>query len=258
MSVEGAAGHRPWSIGARGAKADIDVISQDIDQGVESAVWQARWFAIGIIVAAVLLGPFAPVVWALVIINFFRCHDERDARVLFLKQTAVTLVVIPTCVFAFFLVGETMTDPGGVKGVVLIFAWTLPAAVVAAATWTWPRSGAYVVLVLMLGVLLMDLCYAIDAGRWRAFEDNHGPVVAVANFVIVAIAGFLGWRRPGIGGSMMLTASIVAIMLAGFVDELIPTAFAATVVGLVPGALLMAAAVLGRQQSFPTIASGGA
>lgn len=213
---------------------------------VESDLWRARWSAIGIIVAAVLLGPFAPVAWAMVIINFFRSHDELDARVLFLKQTAATLVVIPAGVFAFFLVGETMTDPGGIRGLFLIVAWVLPAAALATMNVTWPRLATWTAGILTLVVVAMDLLYSFDAARWRAFEDNHGPVVAVTSFVVVVVTMSYAWRRPGVGGVFMLSLSAVSLVAAAFVEELVPAAIASSVVGLIPGALLILSALLAR------------
>lgn len=246
MSVKGRAGRGSLSIGLPRERAAINDIRPVDEPDAESELWRARWSAIGVVVAAVLLGPFAPVVWALVIVDFFGRYDDGRARSLLLRQIAGTLVVIPASVFVFFLVGETMTDPGGLDGVVLIVLWSLPIAALAGVIHTWPRFAAYLVGFLSTGLVAMDIWYASNARVWRSFEDAHGPVAAAISFSVVTVMALVAWRRPALVGGLMLTVSVVAMGLAMFVDELKPAAVATVVVGLVPGMLFVVSAALSR------------
>lgn len=209
--------------------------------------WRDRWWSIGLAVASVFLGPLAPAAWAIIILKFFGRHADPNVRALLLKQLGVVVVSIPSGVFAFFIVGETLTDPGGIKGVALIVACALPVVALAAISWTWPDRAVPLIGSLMAGVVVMDTWYAVDPNGWRSFEDRNGPVSAVVGFVIVAGAVVLAWKRPAIGGVLMSGVAVVALALAALVHDLVPTALASAVVGLVPGVLFIGSASLERK-----------
>lgn len=244
MSVEGAAGHGSWSVGRPSVPGSELGLAGDAEEEARSALTKARWAAIGFAVGAVFAGPFAPVAWAVIIVNFFRRVTDRGARILLLKQLGVALAAIPSAIFVFFIVGETMTDPGGLRGMALVLLWSMPVTVVATVCWTWPRRATLMIGLLVVGVMLMDSWFAIDVERWKSYEDSRGPVSAVATFVVVAVTVFLAWRRPASGGAFMLAVPMLTLVLATFVHELRPHAISAAVVGLVPGALFVASALL--------------
>lgn len=246
MSVEGTAGHGTWSVDPRSVVSARSARPEFVDDAVRSRLRRERWAAIGMALGAVFVGPFAPVAWVVIIINFFRRVEDRGERVLLLKQLGVAIAGVPSAIFVFFIVGETMTDPGGLRGLALLMLWSLPVMAVTSVSWNRPRMASLGVGLMVMGVVAMDVWFAVDVERWRSFEDRRGPVSAVATFVVVAVTIVLAWRRPAVGGSFMLVVPTAAGVLALFVHELTPHALASAVVGSIPGALFVASAFVGR------------
>lgn len=250
MSVQEVTGTGSLSSGVDLLPVRSDDGLDETDESVGSNLRRARWAAIGFVAGSVLLGPFAPLVWAVVIVDFFRRYTDWGARVLLLKQMGATLVAVPTGVVSFFVVGETMTDPGGLRGAVAVTVGTACVAAVATLCWVWPKQSLHVLSAGAFCVVTADIWYALDAARWRSFEDDHGPVFAVVNFLIVVVTAIVAWKRPGVGGAVMASVSATALFLAVFVDELVPAALSAAFVGLLPGALMIVADALDRRGRF--------
>lgn len=203
------------------------------------------WIAVG--VGAVVLGPLTPIAaiaWAIV---YLVRHPDAATRASFLKRAGFIVVVGPAAFFALFVAGEALSEPGGWTGLALVAGWALPAAILAVVGWRWPDRALIVFAALTAAVLALELWYASNPDGWRAFEDEHGPISTIVTFVVVATMAFLAWRRPKVGGALMLAVPLASMALATFVHELGPAAIAAGAAGVVPGVLFLLSAYYSRR-----------
>lgn len=122
------------------------------------------------------------------------------------------------CVFSafawFFIAGEAMSDPGGWTGAGLVALWTVPLVGLAALSWFRPARAVTLLAVLVGVVALAAVWSAIAPGSWHSFENAHGPVRAIASFVLLLPLALLAWRRPRLGGALLLAVGAVPIVTA--------------------------------------------
>lgn len=132
----------------------------------------------------------------------------------FLRVIALSLAILFALFGGLFIVGETAEDPGGAVAAVLVTAWLLPMAVLTAVAWWLPRVAGPVLGVLVAAVVGVGAWYAAAPDAWRAFEDDHGPVRALAVFALSLPLAVLAWRRPVLGGALLLVLGVVPGALA--------------------------------------------
>ena len=122
------------------------------------------------------------------------------------------------CVFGFlawfFIAGEAMSDPGGLRGVGLVALWSLPLAALAVFAWQRPAQATTLLQILTAVVVVVGVWYASDSEAWRSFEDDHGPVRAIGVFVLMLPMALVGWRRPRVAGLMLLIVGLVPAVAA--------------------------------------------
>jgi hypothetical protein len=122
------------------------------------------------------------------------------------------------CLFSvlawFFIAGEAMSDPGGLKGAVLVVSWSAPLAALGALAWYRPARGTTVLGDLTLALVVASVWFAADPQGWRSFENGHGPVRAIGLFVLMLPLALLGWRRPHVAGWMLLLVGLLPMILA--------------------------------------------
>jgi hypothetical protein len=120
--------------------------------------------------------------------------------------------------FAFlFVVGETMTDPGGLVGVGYVLAWLVPLAGMVALAMRRPELFARGMWVLVLVPVAVALWGAVDRGSWVDVQDAVGPVSTLLVMVIGTPLAFLG-RHPDQtrdAGLAMLAITVVPALLLG-------------------------------------------
>jgi hypothetical protein len=104
-----------------------------------------------------------------------------------------------------FIIGETLTDPGGATGALLSALWVLPTAVLAVYALIRPKPAATVVTAVAVAVAAFVV---LDQLLDIVPTDDVGPIGAIAVFAAGVVLGFLGLHRPvQAGGLLMLVAA---------------------------------------------------
>jgi hypothetical protein len=135
---------------------------------------------------------------------------SNGARVL--RYIAFGLVVVFAVLGGGFIVGETLTEPGGVSGGLLTAAWVVPMVVLAAYALRRPEPAARVLAVVAVVVASFVV---LDAVLDIVPRDEIGPVGSIAVFATAVALGFLGLRRQVRAGWLLLLVG--AANLAGAV-----------------------------------------
>jgi hypothetical protein len=113
---------------------------------------------------------------------------------------------------SLFVVGETMTDPGGLQGVLLVAAWMVPMAAACIVCLVWPRFGSWVAGVMLALIAGLWAWYAIAPEAWDTFMDDRGPVIGIATFALGLPLAFLSLHEPRRAGWMLLLAGVIPIV----------------------------------------------
>ena len=145
---------------------------------------------------------------------------------------------------AAFVIGETVSDPGGWAAVGLIAAWAVPLAACMLVAWRWPEAGTWLLGVLTAALLVGAVWFAVDPAAWRQVENSVGPVRALATLVVTGGLAVLGLRRTGVAGILLVGAAAVPVLLdsgRGGASSLTLVA----VPGIVAGVLYLLAAAAG-------------
>jgi hypothetical protein len=144
-----------------------------------------------------------------------RPTSSLRARVL--RRSAFGLMAVFAVLFGAFVVGETMSDPGGWVGAGLVALWLVPLGVAAVVAWRWPAIATLVLAGVVAAALAMSVWYALEPDEWNAFEDRTGPVRTIAVFAASACVAVLGLKRPAAAGWMLvvLGAAPIAISTLG-------------------------------------------
>jgi hypothetical protein len=191
---------------------------------------------------SLLLVPVLIVVALAVILG--RRSPETRARVL--RRSGLALMALFTVFITLFIAGEALVDPGGWEGVGMIASWVLPIAGLAALAWYRPGAATIVLAVLTGVIVLVSVWYALDSGGWRSFEDDIGPVRAVATFVVQAPLALLGWKRPRAAGTLLVIVGVVPVLISGLGTQgwgvAAGSLFALSSPGVVSGILYLLAA----------------
>lgn len=114
---------------------------------------------------------------------------------------------------ALFIIGETFTDPGGLQAAAMVSMWVVPAAFLSWLAVARPGEAA-VTLTSVCALTTAFNVWAIAAGtRWWDFENEHGPITAIATFASTIPLGFLALRRPWIAGWLLIGTALVPEVL---------------------------------------------
>jgi hypothetical protein len=158
---------------------------------------------------------FVPlVVIAIIVAVVLQRRHGRVEAVRFWRAIGLSLAVLFAVFAGLFIIGETAEDPGGATAVGLIATWLVPLGILAATAWWWPRVAGVVLSVLVAAVVAVGVWYAADPDWWRRFEDTRGPVRAVGVFALSLPLALLAWRRPMLGGGLLVTLGVLPGLLA--------------------------------------------
>lgn len=183
-------------------------------------------------------------------------RQEPAATARFLRWTGFGLVVGVAGFFALFVVGETLSDPGGWRAVALLASWLVPVAVTCAIVRWRPDRAVWLLAALTVLVLAWDVWLAIDPAFWRRIEDENGPVHAIAVLALAAAVALLGLERTRFAGVLLVLIAVgTGLAAGGGVGGATLLAFV-TAVPLISGALyLVSAAMSSRAAGASTLQS---
>ena len=113
---------------------------------------------------------------------------------------------------SLFVAGETSVDPGGWEAVALVALWVVPMVFLCALA-VRRTDTAHRVLVAAVTVLAaLWVWFALAPGWWRSLMDERGPVLAIASFAVGVAVAFLGLRRPGTAGGLLVVMATVPVV----------------------------------------------
>jgi hypothetical protein len=128
----------------------------------------------------------------------------------FLKWAGFAVMALSTLIAGAFIVGETLSDPGGWKAVGLVAAWAFPLAVLAALAWYRQDWAVPVFAVLTAAVIGMSIWFAVS-------PRGRGPTDAILTFALAAAIAVLGLKRTGVAGLLLLIVGIVPVAVSSLV-----------------------------------------
>ena len=129
-----------------------------------------------------------------------------------LRWSAFGLLAAIGLLGSLFVIGETMTDPGGVQGALLVAAWLVPMTGACVVCLLWPRMGTWVSVVALALIGGLWAWYAIAPEAWDTFMDERGPVIAIATFALGLPLAFLGLHEPRRAGWMLVMAGVIPLL----------------------------------------------
>ena len=193
------------------------------------------------------MDPGAAVILAaitVVVVVYLARHHNRVARARFLRRVGFGISVTCLGFFAVFLAGETMADPGGWLGVALVLSWAAPLTAGVLLAWYRPAVAGPVFAALTGAIVVLNVWFAADPAGWRSLENRHGPVRAVAIFVLAAGLAVHGVQRTQTAGVLLLVLGFTAIAASSVRAGGFSSLVAAASVPTITGGLYLASSVL--------------
>ena len=170
---------------------------------------------------------------------FFVRVRDRGRRAGFLKHAGMVLMALFGGFFLLFVVGETVSDPGGWKAVGLITAWLVPLAIVATVAWFRPSIALPILAVLTVAAVGLIGWRALDSGV-RELEDRIGPFTTIAFIVIAVAATALAHTDVRAAGVILVAIGSAPFLFWGFSHE----TDALSVVTMIAGSPIVVAGIL--------------
>lgn len=181
-------------------------------------------------------------------VAYFARHREPTVRARFLRRAGFGLMALFGGFFGLFLVGETLSDPGGWKGVGLVALWAVPLALMCLLAWFRPDTAGWVFAPLVAVVVGLSISFAVDPSGWRSFENQHGPVRAVIVFALAAALALWGLRRTLQAGVLLLVVGMVPMVISSTGHDGMASLAVAGSPPLMAGLLYVASVYVDRRQ----------
>lgn len=178
-------------------------------------------------------------------------HQERAKRARSLRRVGFALTAVVAGLFGLFLIGETLSDPGGLKGIGLVALWAVPLGLLCLLAWFRPAVAAWALVPLVAAMTSLSIWFAADSGAWRAFENRHGPIRAVLLFALALALALWGLRRTAAAGVMLLVIGIVPITLSSIGHDGMVSLGAVSSAPLITGLCYLASAAEARRSTPP-------
>lgn len=138
-----------------------------------------------------------------------------------ISTTAPTLAWVAFAITLSFMalatlmiVGYTLTDPGGWRGLGLTAAWVVPTAALTVLGFYRPSAGLWALAVATTVPVGFGVWALLDYEAARGWEDRNGPVSLVLLLVVALPLVVTGLSRPGPAGALLTTATALPWLLA--------------------------------------------
>jgi hypothetical protein len=155
-----------------------------------------------------------PVVLAVLLVVAFRRHHDAPGRARAVRRIAFGFMALYVVLAGLFIAGETFSDPGGWAAVGWVASWLVPMVGLSLLAWFRPDGARIPLTVLTGATVALAVWYAFESHAWRTFENAHGPVRGIAVFALGAALAVYGYRRPRLGGMLLLVATAVPVAMA--------------------------------------------
>lgn len=142
--------------------------------------------------------------------------DEFTGTARRLRIAGFAIMSVYASFVGLMLIGNSMTDPGGVDGLLIVLATAAAIAAAAAADRRWPRVG--LVLLVLLGVAGVGFHLAIGLGLLEdeLLQGQDVPawalMLAFAILAFFCLAAWHAWRRLKEGAVLMLGFGLALIL----------------------------------------------
>ena len=150
----------------------------------------------------------------------------------------------------FFLIGETLDDPGGWDAVGLIACWLIPLVVLVAVAW-WRPGAARAPLVWSVSLPVAYAATAlVDRDSWTSFQDRVGPIGAVLVMVLGLALAALGRHAETTleAGWAMVALALLPCLVLLVIGHLMASLVAASLPVHIGGALYVGVGLLTASQ----------
>ncbi len=187
----------------------------------------------------------------------FASRRWRVVRPRLLRRVGFALTAVLGGIFAVFLVGDTLSDPGGWAGAGLVAAWAIPLVAVGLLAWLRPRATTVVSVLLAVAVISLSIWSALDPSGWGRFENHHGPIRAVAVFAVAVVLALWGLHRTLGAGILLLVTGLVPMVLSAAGRHGLVSLAAASAAPVLTGLLYVASAFTERRTSHHSRGASG-
>lgn len=131
-----------------------------------------------------------------------------------MKVIALSIMLIGAGFFTLFVVGEVMTDPGGLKGAGFAALFLFPLLTLSYIAWRIPKASRIVLSVATLAVVIFDIWTAATFDTWRVFEDRNGPIATIAILAIeIPLAVHAYYRDTRIASLALIYLGLIPPLL---------------------------------------------
>ena len=154
-----------------------------------------------------ILGSTAVLIGAVYLVR----HNDQT-RIAAIRKVALFMMLGFAVLAGLFIAGETMSDPGGTRGMLLITLWLVPLLILSYLSWQLPKIAFPILLLAVLVVVILSVWEAIDPDAWQKFTNNNGPVVAITSFVVgAALSIYVYFRTTFVGSWLLIFTSLIPI-----------------------------------------------
>src|SRR5512139_349132 len=122
-----------------------------------------------------------------------------------LRYVAFTFMALFGLLGGLFVAGYAFEDPGGWAAVGMTALWVVPVVGMSVLALLRPEAAAPV---FVAATALVAVFTFADSAFGIIPRDDVGPVAAITVFALVVALAFLGLRRPGLAGLLMIVAAL--------------------------------------------------
>jgi hypothetical protein len=155
--------------------------------------------------------PLAVIV-GLICFVYFRRDKDPGHRTFFLRKVALYLMLVLGAFGTVFVVGEIMTDPGGVKGMLLAAAWLLPVAALSYLAWRKPKIATPYIWVASLLSIILSISLALASAWWTDVMNHRGPIVAMVTFAVGIPVAIWARNWNTVGGLLLIVIGLAPVV----------------------------------------------
>lgn len=199
---------------------------------------------------------------SLVVVGIYSYREQDHLkRSEFSKKFAFLLFAAFTIFIGLFLVGETLADPGGLKGFGMVAAWLVPASIAAWISWKQLPYALQMNYVLVGLVAAASSTLMLNPEGISQFMDRNGPILLVITFAVSIPLGLWAWHNPRTGGWMLVIAAflprIFAAIGSGNGQDAMSISLSFTSAPIaIAGALFVYSAIQGEQHNVKATQKG--